>query len=709
MQTLRIALPAAVALILALSAAPAAASQAGSPAATADAPARRSGPHTASLRFTAADVFGLEWASDPQVSPDGRRIVYVRNGFDVMTDRARASLWIVDAEGGGHRALTTGVGDVRSPRWAPDGGRLVYVSSVDGAPQLRLRWMDTGQEAVLADLAEPPGGLAWSPDGARLAFTMFVPSQEAPVVLADLPTPPEGAEWAPPPRVVDEMVYRRDGGGWVDDGHTHLFVVPAEGGTPRQLTFGPYDHSGPAWTPDGRALVISSNRRDDREREANDTDLYRVALADGSATRLTERYGPDNGAVVSPDGRIAWTGFDDRYQGYQVTKLYVMEADGSGRRELTGGLDRDVAGPTWSADGRSVWFHYDDEGDTKVARVDLDGQVTVVAEGLGGLSLGRPYGGGSFSVGGDGVVAYTHTTPLRPADVAVVGRGRERRRVTGLNDDLLGHKELGRVEELWWESSVDGRPVQGWLATPPGFDPDEEYPLVLEIHGGPFANYGPRFAAEIQLYAAAGNLVLYTNPRGSTSYGEEFGNLIHHAYPGDDYFDLMSGVDAVVDRGIVDEGQLYVTGGSGGGVLTAWIVGKTDRFRAAVVQKPVINWASFVLHADGLPFFARYWFGRTPWEDPMHYWERSPLSLVGEVVTPTMLLTGEEDHRTPMSETEQYYGALRLRGVPTAMVRIPGAGHAITARPSNLARKAAYVLAWFEKYRDGPRRRRPTS
>jgi acylaminoacyl-peptidase len=344
-----------------------------------------------------------------------------------------------------------------------------------------------------------------------------------------------------------------------------------------------------------------------------------------------------------------------------------------------------------------------------VAYTDLDGEVTVVAEGLGGMSLGRPYGGGSFSVGGDGMVAYTRTSPLRPADVAVAGRGVEPRIVTGLNEDLLAHKELGQVEELWWESSVDGRRVHGWLVTPPGFDPDEEYPLVLEIHGGPFSNYGPRFAAEIQLYAAAGNLVLYTNPRGSTSYGQEFGNLIHHAYPGDDYFDLMSGVDAVIERGIVDEDQLYVTGGSGGGVLTAWIVGKTDRFRAAVVQKPVINWASFVLHADGLPFFARYWFGRTPWDDPTHYWERSPLSLVGDVVTPTMLLTGEEDHRTPMSETEQYYGALKLEGVPTAMVRIPGASHSITRRPSNLARKAAYILAWFEKYREGPRRQRPIS
>ena len=254
------------------------------------------------------------------------------------------------------------------------------------------------------------------------------------------------------------------------------------------------------------------------------------------------------------------------------------------------------------------------------------------------------------------------------------------------------------MEEIWWESSHDGRRIQGWIVTPPGFDPAREYPLVLEIHGGPFANYGPRFSAEVQLYAAAGNVVLYTNPRGSTSYGQEFGNLIHHAYPGRDYDDLMSGVDAVMERGYVDGDRLYVTGGSGGGVLTAWIVGTTDRFRAAVVQKPVINWASFVLHADATPFFHKYWFPDFPWNAPEHYWERSPLSRVGNVTTPTMLLTGEDDYRTPMSETEQYYTALKLQGVPSVMVRIQEASHGIAARPSNLAAKVVHVLEWFRRY-----------
>jgi acylaminoacyl-peptidase len=234
------------------------------------------------------------------------------------------------------------------------------------------------------------------------------------------------------------------------------------------------------------------------------------------------------------------------------------------------------------------------------------------------------------------------------------------------------------------------------VARPPGFDPSKTYPLILEIHGGPFANYGNRFSTEVQLYAAAGNVVLYINPRGSTSYGEEFGNLIHHNYPGQDFDDLMSGVDAVIDLGWVDPGRLFVTGGSGGGVLSSWIVGSTDRFAAAVVAKPVINWTSFALTADFYPFFYRYWFPGPPWDEFEHYWRRSPLSRVGEISTPTMLLTGEEDWRTPMSESEQFYQALQLRRVDTALVRIPGASHHIARRPSQLMAKVASVLKWFE-------------
>jgi acylaminoacyl-peptidase len=254
------------------------------------------------------------------------------------------------------------------------------------------------------------------------------------------------------------------------------------------------------------------------------------------------------------------------------------------------------------------------------------------------------------------------------------------------------------VEEIWYESSYDGRRIQGWIVTPPEFSPSRKYPLLLEIHGGPFANYGARFSTEIQLYAAAGYVVLYTNPRGSTSYGEEFGNLIHHAYPGYDYDDLMSGVDAVLERGYIDEENMFVTGGSGGGVLTSWIVGKTSRFKAAVAAKPVINWYSWALTADSYNFFYKYWFPGLPWDEPENYMKRSPLTYVGNVTTPTMLLTGEVDYRTPISESEQFYQALKLRKVDAALVRIPGASHGIASRPSNLIAKVAHILKWFAKY-----------
>ena len=393
-------------------------------------------------------------------------------------------------------------------------------------------------------------------------------------------------------------------------------------------------------------------------------------------------------------------GYDDRYQGYQVTRLYVMGIDGSNPRVVTANFDRDFTAPEWAANSRGLYSTFDDRGVRKLALVALDGKVRTVAESLGGTDLGRPYTSGDFSVARNGRVAFVHNTPQRPADVATAAAGSATRVLTALNDDLLGNRTLGAVSELTWKSAKDQREIQGWVIKPPDFDPAKKYPLILEIHGGPFAAYGPNYATELQLFAAAGYIVLYANPRGSTSYGEEFGNLIHHAYPGDDYDDLMSGIDAVIAQGNVDPGNLFVTGGSGGGVLTAWIVGKTDRFRAAVVAKPVINWSSFVLTADFSNFFYRYWFGAWPWEKPEEYWRRSPLSLVGNVKTPTMLITGEADYRTPIEESEQYYQALKLRKIDTVMVRIPEASHGgMVARPTNLIAKVDNILAWFGKYR----------
>jgi acylaminoacyl-peptidase len=643
------------------------------------------------------DVFGLRYASHPMVSQDGERIVYLRHSMDILKDQPRANLWMINADGSGHRPVTTGPRSISSPALSPSGDRVAWVENDGDASQIFLRWLDGGETAQLTRGAETPRNLSWSPDGRWLAFAMRVPV-EAPT-MGKLPKPPRGAEWAPPPVVVDRVVYRNDGAGVRPQAFYQLFLLPADGGAPRQLTEGPYDHDGAiGWSADGTAIYFSANRNDDRALNVVNTDLYRLDLGDGNLRRLTDRQGPEGSVAVSPDGsQLAFTGWEDRDLAFHRGRLYVMDAVGGTPRELLPDLDRHLYSPQWSADGQTLYFLFDDHGDTVLAATDLQGSLTRLASGLGGMSLGRPYAGAAYGVGG-GRYAVTVGSTQRPADIATARDGEALRQLTTLNENLLGQRELAAVEELWLASSADGEPIQAWLALPPGFDPAQRYPLILEIHGGPHTNYGARFSAEVQLYAAAGYAVLYVNPRGSTSYGERFANLIQNKYPGQDYDDLMSAVDAVLERGYIDPAQLYVTGGSGGGVLTAWIVGKTDRFRAAVVAKPVINWTSFALTADMSPFAVRYWFPAMPWEDPQHYWQRSPLSLVGNVSTPTMLLGGEADLRTPISESEQFYQALKLRGVDTAMVRIPGAYHSIARRPSQLMAKVAAVLAWFERH-----------
>lgn len=647
--------------------------------------------------FKATDIFELEYVQDPRISPDGKQVVYVRRSMDIMTDRGRGSLWIVDIEGKNHRPVLADRNSYSSPRWSPDGKRLAYISAAEGSPQLYVRWMDRGQTALVTNLSDAPGAISWSPDGKWLAFTKQVKASQSPLVSA--PAKPEGANWAPQVKMIDQLIYRADGAGFLEVGYSHVFIVSSEGGTARQITKGDFNHNGPlSWTPDSKKIAFSTNRQDDWQYQALESDIYLVSIDEGTLTRLTERVGPDNEAIISPNGkRIAFTGFDDKVQGYQVARLYMMNIDGSEPTVLTAHLDRSVQGPMWAGNNR-LFFQYDDRGVTKLASSNLKGGVTDVAENLGGTTLGRPYTSGSFTVSESGTFALTTNTPGRPADLAI-GKRAKVRVLTQLNADLLDHKEMAQIEEISWKSSFDNREIQGWIAKPPGFDPEQKYPFILEIHGGPFAAYGPNFSAEVQRYAAEGYVVLYANPRGSSSYGEEFGNLIHHAYPGNDYEDLMSGVDAVIEQGYIDKENLFVTGGSGGGVLTAWIVGKTDRFKAAVVAKPVINMGSFVLTSDFVNYFYKYWFNAYPWEDPEAYWKRSPLSLVGNVSTPTMLLTGEADHRTPISETEQYYVALKLRKIDTVMIRVPEAPHGIAGRPSNLIAKIDNILAWFKRYR----------
>jgi dipeptidyl aminopeptidase/acylaminoacyl peptidase len=649
----------------------------------------------------ARDLFSLEAASDPQISPDGSKIAYVRRSGDIMTDRMRPSVWLIDTRSGEQAPLAAGPGAHSQPSWSPDGKRLAYISTAEGgAAQLFVRWLASGESVRITGLPDSPTSLAWSPDGRQIAYTMFVPGEG--VKLGALPAKPEGAQWAPPLEVHSDIQYRTDEEGYLKPGFSHIFLVSADGGAPRQLSFGSVHDNGPlSWARDGRSIVFSSNRSANWAREPLDSEVYALDIATGAIRALTDRRGPDSEPAVSPDGRlVAYTGFDDKRLGYQNAALYVMDREGGGSRLLTGSLDRSVDSPAWAADGRSIYVAYDDRGTRKVARVGLDGSVRDVAEGLSGAGLDRPYTGGGFSVARDGAVAAPSGNAQRPPDVALY-RGGAKRVLTRLNSELLDSKRLGEVRQLT-ATSVDNRKIDAWLTLPPSWSEGRKVPLILEIHGGPFAAYGPHFSTDNQLYAAAGYAVLSVNPRGSTSYGEEFANLIHHAYPGRDYDDLMAAVDSAIAGGFADPDRLYVTGGSGGGVLTAWIVGKTDRFKAAATQKPVIDWASFSLTSDNPAFFSRYWFGQYPWENHEAFWARSPLSLVGNVKTPTLVVVGSQDYRTPVSEAEQYYTALQLRGVPTALVKVPGASHGgIAARPSQAGAKAAAILAWFEKYKDG--------
>ncbi|TYP70930.1 alpha/beta hydrolase family protein [Aquimarina intermedia] len=649
--------------------------------------------------FKDLDVFKIQYASDPQIAPDGDQIVYRRTGFDIMHDKSVGNLWILQADGTAHRKLTAREASESQPRWSPNGDRIAFVSSTDQGAEIFMYWVQTGQYARISQLERSPTSLTWSSDGTQLAFTMLVPQK--PVVLAKLPQKPKGAKWAEKPRITNQLKHEADGRGHLEPGFSHIFVIPASGGSPRQITGGNFNHrSGLSWSPDGKHILFSANRNEDWEHDFRNSELYKVSVTEGTITTLTDRNGPDYAAVFSPDGnKIAYLGYDDKVQAYQLNQLYLMNSDGADKKVIQVALDRNLSNLQWDAKGNGLYFTYDDQGNSKIGYTDLDGKVTKLANNLGGTSIGRPYAGGSYSVSKKGTIIYTHTRPEYPADIALLKpKQKTPKLLTRLNDHWLSHRTLGKVEEVWYASSIDGRKIQGWLIKPPNYDATKAYPLLVENHGGPILNYGDRFSAELQLYAAAGYLVFYPNPRGSTSYGEEFGNLLYNNYPGEDYNDVMDGVDYLIKTGIADKEELYVTGGSAGGIMTAWIIGKNNRFKAAVVAKPVMNWISKTLVADNYYGYANYRYPGQPWENMETYWKFSPISLVGNIETPTMVMVGMNDLRTPPSEAKQLYHALKLRKIETVLVEIPGASHGIAKRPSQLITKVAHTLAWFDKY-----------
>jgi dipeptidyl aminopeptidase/acylaminoacyl peptidase len=655
-------------------------------------PGTSTGQEQSGDRLTLDLYLEMESVSSPQISPDGRQIIYTRSWIDKINDRRESALWIMNVDGSKNRYLADGSG----ARWSPDGSRIAYMAS--GEPkgrQIFVRWMDAeGATTQITRVDETPGAIRWSPDGKSLAFTMIVPSRDAWTVK--LPRKPEGAKWTQGPRIIDRLNYRRDRVGFLKDGFRHVFVVPADGGTPRQLTDGDYNHGGSwsgggiDWTPDGQAIVFSGLREEDAEYIWRESEVYEVSVADGAIKKLTDRRGPDGSPVVSPNGRyIAYTGYDFTDDTYIASRLYVMDRDGSNPRLLTPDLDRNPRGLQWSADSRTIYFNVDSEGTRNLYSANLDASVRKITDGIHMLTVS--------DISANGRAVAVRTSFLEPADIVSfeTRRPQNMQQLTFVNDDVLHGIELGQVEEIWY-SSVDDLRIQGWIIKPPGFDPSKKYPLILQIHGGPHAMYNVGFSFNRQEHAANGYVVLYTNPRGSSGYGSAFGNEIKRAYPDEDFNDLMRGVDEVVARGYIDERNLFVFGGSGGGVLTSWIVGHTDRFAAASANYPVIDWLSFVGTTDGASWYRN--FDHFPWEDPSEHLRRSPLMYAGNVKTPTMLMTGVNDLRTPISQTEEFYMALKVQKVPTVMLRFNDEWHGTSSRPSNFMRSQLYLRSWFEKY-----------
>ena len=629
-----------------------------------------------------------EWVANPQLSPDGSQIIYTRSWVDKINDRRDSEVYIMNADGTRKRRLTEG----SSPKWSPSGDRILFTrGSDDEGTQIFVRWMDAeGAETQVTHLEHGPGNVEWSPDGTQIAFSMSVDSDHPWPI--SLPGRPDGAKWTEAPKVVDRLYYRRDRRGYIDEGYTHLFVVPADGGTARQLTDGDWNHNGVTWTPDGAEILFSSLRVEDAEHEWRQSDIYSVNVASGAITRLTDRSGPDGSPVPSPDGRlIAYTGNDLTTDTYITRKIYVMNRDGSNSRMVSEGFDRQASGMTWAEDGSGLYLNVSSEGTRNVYFASVGGGVTPVTEGNHMLSVSSIEAG--LAVG-------TRSDPHSPGDLVSfrLDDPGSITRLTDVNYDVLTGVALGEVEEIWYKS-VEDFDIQGWIIKPPDFDPSKKYPLILAIHGGPHGMYNVGFNFGWQNHAANGYVVLYTNPRGSSGYGSAFGNAIKNAYPGKDFDDLMAGVDLVVGRGYIDEQNMFVYGCSGGGVLTSWVVGHTNRFAAASANCPVTNWLSFVGTTDGASWYRN--FEHFPWDDPSEHLRRSPLMYVGNVTTPTMLMTGEGDLRTPMPQTEEYYQALRVLKVPTAMIRFKNEWHGTSSRPSNFLRTHIYLREWFEKHRRG--------
>ena len=650
--------------------------------------------------LTPRDVFAFRNVNDPRITPDGNRIVASVSRRDATSDERIPSLALsMDRKIWADIPETDGV---IIARFAPDSRRIALIRRTGGKYLLAVQ---DGAMRVLHQSATPMRELAWSPDGRLLAFQQRVDAA-LPAWLGLL-TPPEGANWASPPRHTNRLMYRHDAMGELPESVFHIFIVPADGGAPaRQLTGGTWHNGFPhhvapglGFTADGTEVLIAGTQNADWDHNPADIDIHAVSVADGAVRRLTEISGPTAHPAPSPDGKlIAFSAVHERGLSNQLRRLYVMPAAGGSPREILPGFDRSIGEIAWGADGKKLFVSYDDAGATHLARVALDGRIEVLARDASSGQIEMPYSGGTFSVADDDSVAYVRSGFDVPSEVGLITPGGGVETLTGLNAALAAEVGGFRTAEAFWVDGPEGRRVQCWLMRPVGKGP---HPLVLEIHGGPYAQYGARFSMKYQMMAAAGYAVLFTNPTGSTGYGEAFANALHDRFPGPDYADLMAAVDAAIKRPEIDARNLFITGVSGGGVLTLWTITHTHRFRAAVAIKPVVDWQSWVLGADVGPSVGRRWMGNDlPWEAHDRYRARSPLSHAQDAKTPTLLMAGESDSRTPISETLQMYAALKLAGCEAELLRFPGTAHSTNAmRPSLFAAEVAAIIGWFDRHR----------
>jgi acylaminoacyl-peptidase len=606
--------------------------------------------------FTPGDWWNWRDISAPRINAEGTSVVYVESWNLRDGDRACSNLWMVSIAGEAPRRLTEGPWRDTSPAWSPDGASIAYLSDRDGTPQIRVRRLNSGADRRITSLEAPPLTVAWSPDGASLAYTARVTGARP------------ASAWAP--AAILPLLR-------LPAAPVRLFVIPAAGGAARALPLGDLDIRGePAWMPDGRAILVSAGAPPDAAHALEGGEIYAVPTTGGEPRQITRHAGPDEAPVPSPDGsRIAWLAREPRAQSYVVTKLYVANADGSRAKVLAGALDRDVSPIQWSNDSRTVYFLADDRGATHVYAAHNDGsvrQATDAPERLRGFSLadnGRAVTVRETSGASAELVVFPVDLPAKPV------------RLAAANTALLAGRDVGAVEEIQYASS--GKTIQGWIVKPPAFDAARKYPLLLDVDDAPRRMCGGEFRLRAQVFAARGFVVLCANPRGTPGYGEEFGNLIRSRFPGDDFDDLMRGVDHLIAKGYIDPARLSISGG----LVAAWAIGHTGRFRAAVVRHAVADWVTDVAHSpDGIQRAAA-WMGAMPWDDPEQYVQHSPVYFAGNFRTPTLVLAGGTD-----PGAEELYFALQARKVDSALVRLGD-----EERPSRVILEWEAMLGWLKK------------